>query len=356
MICFRGALPDFGSLTALLIVLSLVVGGCDQRQQPAQVSPPIVEVVRPVSGAREEVVEAVGTVQRRHEFALAFRLTGVVTSVRGEEGDQIRAGQIVATLDPTSLDATLSKAGVDVDRARRNFERSAQLYEKGFVSTQRMQDERTVLQSAQAAQRIAAFDRRGATLVAPASGYVLERLAEPDEVVQAGQAVLRLADLGSPLIVRAALSDRLVSGLKVGAAARVGDGLSGTSVQGRISRVGARADEATGSVYVEIEMPATAKLRSGQVVSIGLALRTEDSFQRIPSIALLEVKGNQATVLIFDPTRKVALRRVIEFAGFRDGLALVNGLAANAAVITNGGAVLTNGQAVRVVDRAEVDS
>jgi RND family efflux transporter MFP subunit len=286
-------------------------------------------------------------------MALSFRIAGVLTKVAVEAGDPVRAGQVLASIDPAAVDARQQAMSSDLDKARRDLERAKTLYAKGYVTKVRVDDAESAVRSAGAAFNAAAFDRRWAQLVSPASGVVLERKAQAGEVVQPGQAVVTVADLNSPLVLRVPLPDREVAGVAVGTPVEVSvDALPGQILAGHVTRVGQSADARTGAVTVEIEVATRPDLRSGQIATARLASRvattTGPTFARIPAEAVLEASGGKAAVLRLDGGR--ARRTPVQFGGFDGDDALVAGLPDGARVITAGAGFVSDGDRVSVTD------
>ena len=340
-----------GALTALL---ALTLAACGPAKTPPAPPPPqAVEAVAVAAPRASGGVTATGTLERRREMALSFRIAGVLTKVAVEAGDAVRAGQVLATLDPAGVDARQQASSADLDKARRDLERAKTLYAKGYVAKVRVDDAESAVRSATAAYSGAAFDRRWAQLISPASGVVLERRAQAGEVVQPGQAVVSVADLNSPLVLRAPLPDRDLAGIGVGTAVEVTvDALPGQTLTGHVTRLGQSADARTGAVIVEIEVAARPDLRSGQIATARIASRAPATattgFSRVPAEAVLEAAGGQAFVLRLEGGK--ARRTPVRFGGFDGDDALVAGLADGARVITAGAGFVSDGDRVSVTD------
>jgi RND family efflux transporter MFP subunit len=339
--------------TALLAAGALAgCGGKPKAEEP--VAPTPVEAARVAAPGASGSVTGAGTLERRREMALSFRIPGVLTSMRVEAGDSVRAGQVLAAIDPAGVDARQQQTAADLERARRDVERDKTLFEKGFVAKQRIDDRTSALKAAQAAYDAARFDRRWATLASPVSGVVLERRAQAGEVVAAGQVVARVADLTSPLVLRLPLAAREAARVRVGDVAQVTvEDLGGQALTGRVTRVGEAADTRTGAISVEIELSAPpATLRSGQVAHASLQVRAAPNagaaYARIPAEAVLEASGQRAFVYRFDQGK--ARRTAVGFGGFDGDDALVSGLPDGAQVITAGAGFVADGETVRVVD------
>jgi len=348
----RSLVTEGASGVALITLLSLAA--CGPAKTPAAPPPPqAVEAVAVSAPRASGGVTATGTLERRREMALSFRIAGVLTRVAVEAGDSVRAGQVLASIDPAAVDARQQASSSDLDKARRDLERAKTLYAKGYVAKVRVDDAESAVRSAAAAFNSAAFDRRWAQLVSPASGVVLERKAQAGEVVQPGQAVVTVADLGSPLVLRVPLPDREVVGVAVGQPVEVTvDALPSQVLAGNVTRVGQSADARTGAVTVEIEVAARPDLRSGQIATARLASRapvsTGPAFARIPAEAVLEATGGKAAVLRLENGR--ARRTPVQFGGFDGDDALVAGLPDGARVITAGAGFVSDGDRVTVTD------
>jgi RND family efflux transporter MFP subunit len=355
-------LPKSGHTIALSLAAVGIIGlgGCGKGKANAPIAAAAVEVVNLSAPNSGETIQATGALRRQREMVLSFRIPGVITSLGVDDGDTVRAGQILARLDPTAVESRLRQARADLDRARRDEARYAKLAETGFVSRQRIEAQSAAASSAQAAYDSAAFDRRWASLVAPSSGVVLARAAQSGEVVQPGQAVLSLADQTSPLILRVPLSDRDIGKVRLGTEAQITlDALPGQALTGKVSRIGQRAGAQSGAIEIDIALPAKSGLRSGLIATAKIAATgpatTQAGFARLPAEAILEANGAQAFIMQLDAKTQTARRTQVVFGGFDGDDALVKGVDNQARIITAGAGFVNDGQKVRVVDPASLD-
>jgi hypothetical protein len=149
--------------------------------------------------------------------------------------------------------------------------------------------------------------------------------------------------------------DSAAARLSIGDSAQVSlDALPGRTLQGRIIRIGQRAQTGTGQIEVEVSIAAEPALRSGMIAKVVLAprpgpVRASDGLQRVPAEALLEVSDDHAAVYRYDAEGH-ARRTPVRFAGFDGDAALVSGLSPDASVITAGAGFIADGQKVRVID------
>ena len=203
---------NLGPLTAWLItpVLFLLLASCKPAEKPAAE----VRPVRTVTVAKTEIDEPVvltGHVQAEDEPALAFRIGGRMIERPVNVGDRVEPGQVLAKLDPEnelnalrSAEAALVAAQGQLTYARGDFERQRQLLANGHTPRARFDQSQKALQNAQSqvdnteAQLQIARDRVELDHLSRRmrAGTVTARGAEPGEVVQAGQMIVRLARQG----------------------------------------------------------------------------------------------------------------------------------------------------------------
>ena len=342
-----------------LLGLTLLYGCGGKEEAPVEAPLPTVEIVPLAAPNGGQTLSVTGALRRQREMVLSFRIPGVITGLSVDEGDSVKAGQVLARLDPAAVDSRLRQTAADLDRARKDEARYVKLADAGIVSRQRAEAQSAAATSAQAAYDAAAFDRRWANLIAPSKGVILTRNAQTGEVVQPGQAVLSLADEASPLVLRVPLSDRDIGKIRLGAGAAITlDALPNQILTGSVSRIGQRAGAQSGAIDIEITLPPTAGLRSGLIASAKIeatgSASTTSAYSRVPAEAIMEADGKTALVLRFDPKDGLAKQTKVTFGGFDGDDALIQGLAPDAKVITAGAGLVADGQKVRVIDRASI--
>ncbi len=296
---------------------------------------------------------ATGTVAPADEAALGFKIGGVIERITVDEGDVVRAGQILAALDLREINATLARARSGAAKAERDLGRARKLYADSVVALADLQDSETASEVARADLETAAVNRRYAVIVAPAAGVVLRRAAEPGENISAGAPVLVVGSRGSRhgQVLEVSLADRDAISVRQGdpAVARF-DALPGRDFEGHVVRIGAAADPVTGTYEIEIA------LDDGEMLAAGLVGRVEIRPSRaapatlVPIEAVLEADDAEATIYALSPDGARAERRRVTLA-FIDGdrAAVAHGLEDASRVLTDGAAYLDDGAAVRVV-------
>jgi len=339
--------------TATATLLGLALAACSGSKPTSTPNATPVAVAVAANGPDQPTLLLHGAIASRDELRLAFKVGGVIARIDVESGQGVRAGQLLAELDPTEVEAQQTQARELDAKAARDLERGEKLYADEVLSLEQLQNLRTQRELAAAQLRAARFNRQYARIVAPADGVVLNRLASAHELVAAGQPVLLVSSGSRGYVLRTAVSDRELLPLRLGLPAQVRiDAAPELPLTGTVSEIARAADPATGLFTVEITLaPTTLRLASGMVASARLQPAGAGQLVRIPAGALVTGEGLDGQVFILDAGH--ARRRAVTVA-FIDGdeLALRAGVQPGERVITDGAAYLDDGEAVAVAPAA----
>lgn len=338
------------SLALLLAPLAAACGAAEAEQPPAAQA--VAVRTAPVTDAEiAPPVAATGTLADKEEIRLSFKIPGVVARVLVNEGDAVRRGQPLATLDLAEIDAQVRRARQGVDKAERDLARARALYADSVMPLAQLQDAQTGAEVARAEWQVAAVNRRYAVITAPADGTVLRRFAEGGELMQPGAPVLLLGATGRGTVLRAGLADRDAVRVREGDRAVVRfDAFPGETFPGRVTEIAAAAAAGTGTFEVEVAVDGGGRLVSGMIGRTEIAPSRTQRLRLVPVEAVLEADGDSAAVFIVDADGRTARRRRVAVAFLQgDRVALRGGLNGVAEVVTDGAAYLEDGLAVRKV-------
>lgn len=350
----------------MLLALSctaLVLASCkpDSKAEAPEIRP--VRTVIAAKGEAAETVVLTGHIQADDEPTFAFRIGGRVIERPVNVGDRVKAEQVLAKLDPEtelnalrSAESALTAAQGQLNYARGDFERQRQLLANGHTPRARFDQSQKALQNAQSqvddaeARLEIARDRVSwTTLTADAEGTVTARGAEPGEVVQAGQMIVRLARQGGrdavfdvpAQLLRSAPSDSEI-------VVRLTDD-PGVVATGRVREVAAQADPVTRTFEVKVGLsnpPET--MRLGATVTGSVKLASEPVIA-IPASALTEL-NRQPAVWIVDPKNLTVSMKNVELLRHDPGTVVIaQGLETGDIVVTAGVQALHPGQKVRLL-------
>ena len=336
----------------LAFAAALALAGCGNGAEPeaGQGAAP-VRVARVQEAPATEALRAVGVLAPADEVRLAFKTAGLIQAIHVEQGQAVRKGQLLATLDDDEVASAVAQARALSDKAARDLERGRALLADEVATREQVEDLQTANAIAGAQLRSALFNARYARIEAPADGVVLRRLAEPDELVSAGQPVLVVGNTGGGWIVRASLADRDVVQVQTGDAAEVTlDAFPGKRFAAKVVEIAAAADPQTGTYEMKLAVdPAGARFVQGLTAKVVVADAEADSVAVVPVTSLLEADGRVAVVFVVADggvARRVSVRTG-RLLGER--VEVLAGLAPGDRVITEGAAWLDDQDAVRVL-------
>jgi RND family efflux transporter MFP subunit len=361
---------------AVLPAAVLVAAALAACSKPAPAPDPVravkvtTAVAQPVGGTSEFA----GEVRARTETRLGFRVGGKIVARDADLGDRVRAGQVLARLDPQDLklgeraaDAAVAAAQANHDQAGADFARFKELRDQGFISGAELERRETALKAsrAQLEQARAQHGVQGnqadyAALVSGANGVVTGIDAEPGMVVAAGTPVLRLAHDGPRDVVFAVPEDRIALIQALAADKTAGSGGAGrfrvklwgangaAPLPATIREVAAAADPVTRTFLVKADIGAAGgAARLGQTATVSVELPQAAAAIKLPLAALKQEQGRTIVWVVERATMTVRAQPV-ELAG-ADGndAVLEGGVQGGDVVVIAGVHVLSPGQKVR---------
>lgn len=330
-----------------------VAAGNDNSQAPT------ISVITPGRVTIEGTITATGTLAARREMPVGVAGEGGrVVTVTAEQGQWVRAGQVLASIDRSvqSQQARAQAAQVEVARAdaqlaQSNLDRALQLVERGFISkadvdrltaTRDAARARVNVAQAQYSELIARNARLD--IVAPAAGLVLERNVEPGQTVGAGGSPLFRIARDGEMELLARVGETELTKLSPGVVADVVPVGTERSYRGRVWQLEPTIDPQDRQGVVRIALGYAEGLRPG-----GYATATINSGTVVapilPESSVLSDKDG-AFVYIIDAKNKAQRRAVKTGIATSEGLAIIDGLDGSEKVVLRAGGFLNPGESV----------
>jgi RND family efflux transporter MFP subunit len=349
-------------MTAVFLFTALL-GGCSENADDELPTARPVRTTTVEKSAAANPLTFTGRIEAADEAAVGFRISGRMIERTVGIGDRVEAGQILARLEPQnemnalrSAQANVTAARAAVTQAKNRFERQETLLGQGWTTRAQFDEAKKAratseaqLDSAEAQLRTAEDQVTFTKLVADAPGIVTATGAEPHEVVQAGQMIVRLAREGG----RDGVFDVPAQILRaVPADAKIEVSLAeDTAVKaiGRVRTVAPQADPVTRTFEVKVGLTAPPEaMRLGATINGQVELDTLAAIE-IPASALTKA-NRQPAVWIVDPTDLSVSLRNVEVARFDPASVLISeGLDAGDVIVTAGVHALHPGQKVRIL-------
>jgi RND family efflux transporter MFP subunit len=350
-----------------LLLAGVTAASLSACQPEAETAAPQVRPVRTVTVVKRDAGETVsytGRIQAENETRLAFRISGRMVERPINVGDHVEPGQVVAKLEPQdelnalrTAQASVAAAQGQLNQAQSNYDRQKTLLARDIASRAQFEQAESAMKTARAqldtaeAQLKAAKDRVSYTeLRVDAGGTVVTTGAEPGEVVQAGQMIIRVArkdgrdavfDVPAQLL-RSAPSNPVITVSLTDDAA--------VTATGRVREVSPQADPVTRTFEVKVGLTdPPAAMRLGSTVVGRMKLDTAPVIE-IPATALTESDRRPAVWVVDPKDMTVSLRNVEVARNDPATVAIAEGLDSGEIVVTAGTQALHPGQKTRLLD------
>jgi membrane fusion protein, multidrug efflux system len=336
----------------LLATIPLLLVACGEKAPGADVAanvPKLVTILKVSRGDTPGERRYSGEVRARHESVLGFRVGGKMTERMVDPGSRVAAGQAMARLDPTDARLSANQAEANAALAAADLKRAQELREKNFISQAALDARESSARATEAQAQLTRNQAAYTTLTADASGVIASVLAEPGQVLTAGQGVVRLARDGEREVA-IALPESELGRIKAGAQAKVQLWADGKPYQGRVREIAPAADPATRTFAARVSiLGADATLPIGLSATVSFSI-SDTAGYIVPLAAIYQQHGKQA-VWVVGKDNIVELREVA-VSGYADEGALVgSGLNEGEIIVAAGAFKLSAGEKVRIATR-----
>ena len=345
-----------------LVAATVLLSGCS-RPVPSEEPIRAVKVLTVGVEGMRAGGEFAGEVRARVESRLGFRVGGKIVRRQVELGQRVKAGEILAQLDPQDYQLAVQAAKAQVtaaltnrDLAAADFKRYKELRDQNFISGAELERRDAALKAAQAqldqaqAQGSAQGNQAAyTTLVADVSGVVTVVEAEAGQVVAAGTPVVRIAQDGPRDVVFSVPEDK-VAQIRIGSGVDVRAWGAETAIHGLVREVAASADPVTRTFGVKVSIPIKDALSLGATVAVMPQALDRSGVQviKLPTSALRQ-HGQSSAVWVLDTASMTVKLQPIQIAT-ADGndVIVVGGLQPGMQVVSAGAHVLSPGQKVTI--------
>ena len=339
-------------LLSFSVAAALWACGSKANQSPAEKSTETVdEVVVPIkltpvsTVVRAEPVVVSGLVSSAQEARLSFKVGGIINQMLVDEGQSVRKGQLLATLDLTEINAQVSQAQLANEKAERDLGRVKSLYADTAATLEQLQNATTGTNVAKQNLTIAQFNRSYAQIRSTVDGTVTRKVTNAGEFVAAGASVYLISsNRRSDWVARVGVSDKDWARLRLGNRASIAlDAYPSKTFSGTIAELAQAADPVNKLYEVEVRIdPGTVKFAPGLFAKVTLVPAQSRSYTLVPVESIVEGNGKDGFVYVLAADGKHVKKTPVQI-GFLDGdkVLVTNGLSGVKDVVTAGSAFLT---------------
>ena len=329
----------------------LLVCACSKVPLPAEPLRPVLTVVVG-EGADDSAPTYSGEVRSRYETPLGFRIGGKITARLVDVGARVKAGEVLARLDPADSALSANAANAQLDLASADLARYRELRSKNFVSQAALDAKETTFKSAKAQAELARNQSDYTALRADHAGVVEAVAAEVGQVVAAGQTVVRVARTDTLEVAVAIPEARLPEKLKDAEITLWAD--EQASYHGVLRELSPAADAATRTYAARVSI-----IKPDSRVLLGMTAKvrfladkasTEPARLAVPLAAIFQQDGLPALWIVADD-QTLSLRPVTVAAYGEQHAVLAGGVKAGERIVVAGVHKLTAGEKIKPVDQ-----
>lgn len=356
----------FNYAATFIAALVVLLAGCShKRELDPRTEPELVRIVKVGSSSAADPAFT-GVVSARVESDLGFRVPGKVTKRLVDTGQFVRAGQLLMTIDRTDYvhaitarTETVTAAKAKAVQAAADEARYRGLVKSGAVSASTYDQIKAAsdaaqadLAAAEAQAQVARDEGDYSRLVADADGVIIETLAEPGQVVAAGQTVVKLAHSG-PREAAVDLPETLRPAIGSTALATLYGGT--TSVLVRLRQLSNAADPQTRTFEARYVLEgAAANAPLGATVTVHLSGNAGTDILQVPASSICD-RGNGPGVWVLNQSASTVAFQPIQVRQLDEELATISGnVYSGQNIVALGVHLLHDGERVRVESQGEV--
>ncbi len=351
-----------------LLVFLTIIHVIDTTPSRARLvhAPAPVETVPVRRQDLNEVIGGNGSIEQAQTVQLTSQITAQVLEVPVKIGDVVKKGSLLVRWDDRLITATLeaNRAYVDSSKVKikdetRQVERYTALQQKNMgtpleleKSEMSLADAKESLAKASLSLRQAELDLEHVKMTAPLDGIVLERLVNPGENTHRDQIVMKLGSLNNVLLAAKIGEDKMHS-VQLGLAAESSfPAFPGERFEGKVVKIDPNIDPVTRTftTYVEIKNE-DFRLKPG-LSGFARIRRSAKDVLAVPSIAIMNPSGEQASVFVVDSESHATLRKIRPGIVVDAMTAVQEGLKEGEKVVTVGQLYLNNNDKVRTTEKS----
>jgi len=297
----------------ILMPLGLVAFfGCNSNSKTSVGDQPVNVQVKIVHASGEKTQYYIGTTEESVSVSLSFMTTGMVEQVWVSEGQKVKKGEKLATLNPENYSQMYQMAMAKEDQAEDAYRRLSELHQKGSLPEIKFVEIESGLAQARAAAQIAKKNLADCELFAPADGIIGRRSLEPGENVTPMKPVLTLIDIRK-VHVKISVPEKEIAGIQTGQPALIRvPALNDALFEGKVAEKGVMANLVSHNYEVKIlvDNPGE-KLIPGMANRVYLDKEDQGGKIAIPMRSVQSDENGNRYVYLADSRSGRAVKRII---------------------------------------------
>ena len=347
----------------LMCLAAMLVSSCGQEAsgpgaqagKGRKASKPIpVEVANPEIGTAASYYVTTATLAPSSDAQISARTSGVVRQILHEEGDDVKAGDILLLLEDDDQRLRLKQAQQKYASAEREFKRLSKMKSAGAVSPNEWEVANNNYLTSQTDVELAELALSYTRIAAPFNGRVVWREVDLGAHVQNGNLLFRMMAI-NPLLLRVHVPANRIGKLAKGQMVSLNVDSVSQSIQGVIDLVSPIVEPSTGTIKVTVKVTDYPPgVRPGDFTEVRMITDQRENALLLPSVALIEERGQH--YLFFEENNKAVRKKVA--AGYTIGnkTEIISGVNVSDRIVVKGQRNLNDGNALKVISNEVGDN
>lgn len=337
----------------LVLLVFFVLIACESGKEHSHLPTTDAVAVEIRSVATQPISSSIslsGYIEGKTTVKLGFMVPGKVDYISNKEGESISKGQLISRLESTNFTIAKELADVQLNSAKDDYDRLDLMHKKGSLSESDFSKATFSLQQASLQQRLQAKNLEDSRLYSPLTGILLRKHVEVGEVISSGAPLFIVADIRS-VVVYAFIPEGELHQVAIGQPAVINIAALNKTFPGKVTEVGAMADEASRAFTVKVEVEnADLEIRPGMIAEVAIAGKSRQAGILVPAACLGRDVNGQRYLYVADIKQNKAFKRVVSLGGMTENMIeVISGLSVGEAIVTAGHAKLSDGAAITII-------
>lgn len=284
-----------------------------------------------------EQIRATGRLAFSNEYKLSFKTGGIIEAVYVKEGQRVQAGKLLATLKLNEIEAKTSQANINLQKAKRDYERTKSLYIDSVATLEQLQNAESQLRNAEQNLQVANFNQNQSKIIAPSNGIIQKIQIKENEITGAGTPIIIFGSENQGKVLVTSISDVDVVKIKNGDKASVQfDAWHESIFEGKVVEIAGMANPSTGTYEVKIQVnDIKNQLKPGFIGTAIITSSITSNCIEVPIEGLIQ--ANKQTGVVYKVENELATKQKVHVAKILNHKILISsGLSENDKIIIEG--------------------
>jgi RND family efflux transporter MFP subunit len=340
------------SILFIIIILAAVFFLINKKEKDTSVAMSYGDIPVSTTAVKKmqlvNTISLVGVVNANNDVNVISEAQGLVVDVKVKVGDYVKEGTVLFQIDDIIMQSNLASADINFLKAKRDFERSENLFQENSVSASQLDLARLSMKAAESQLTLAKKQLDDTKIKAPISGTINKRFVDMGTMVNPGTPVANIVDI-STLKVLINISEKDAFQIKTGQQAEITtDVYPGVVFYGRVDNIASKADEAhTYPVEVKLTNESKHPLKAGMFARIVFTGESTQESLAIPRESLVGSIKDASVYTVRNMTAK--LKNIVIGKTSGNYLEVISGLQENDIIVINGQNNLSDNAKVTII-------